>query len=91
MKFIKRMLRASHAQNLYLRLRIGLGDPADTGLLWAVMGPLSGMLKNLQGASIEIDPEFIDEVLELESHGQFRLIPIQFIVLIIVFIFSPET
>lgn len=91
MKFLKSILRASHAQNLYLKLRIGLGDPADTGILWAVMGPLSGMMKNLQGTTIEIEPEFIDAVMEVESHGNFRLIPLQFIAVVMIFIFSPVT
>ena len=90
-KFIKNLLRASHAQDLYLLLRIGLGDPADTGILWAVIGPLSGMMKNLQSAKIEIEPEFIDSVLEIESRGHFHLVPLQFIALTIGFIFSPTT
>lgn len=91
MKFIKNVLRATHAQDLYLRLRIGLGDPADTGMLWAVMGPISGMIKNLQDATIDIEPEFIEAVIEVESHGRFHFIPLQFIALTIVFILSPTT
>ena len=91
MKFIKNILRATHAQNLYLKLRIGLGDPADTGMLWAVMGPFSGMMKSLHVMKIDIEPEFIDEVMEVDSHGQFHLIPLQFIALSIGFILSAKT
>ena len=91
MKFIKRVLRASNAENLYLKLRIGLGDPADTGLLWAILGPVSGMMKNLQSMQIDIEPDFIDEVMEVNSHGQFHLIPLQLIALVIGFILSPTT
>ena len=90
-KFIKNMLRASHAKDLYLRLRIGLGDPADTGMLWAMMGPVSGMFKNLQGMTVTIEPEFIDAVLEIESHGRFKFIPLQFIALMMAFTLSPVT
>lgn len=89
--FIKDLFRATHARDLYLRLRIGLGDPADTGMLWAIMGPVSAMLKNGQGMMIEIEPEFIDAVVEIESHGNFKLIPLQFIALTIAFILSPTT
>lgn len=89
--FIKRILVATHAQDLYLRCRIGLGDPADTGMLWAVMGPLSAMLKNLQTMTIELEPEFIDAAVEIESHGHFHFIPLQFIALTIAFILSPTT
>ncbi|MDH5392449.1 MAG: DUF2953 domain-containing protein [Gammaproteobacteria bacterium] len=91
MRFIKQLLRASHARDLYLRLRIGLGEPADTGMLWAVMGPVSSLLRNLQGASIELEADFIDAVLEIEGQGQFHLIPLQFIALVIMFILSPTT
>ena len=89
--FIKRILRATHAKNLYLKLRIGLGDPADTGALWAMMGPISGLLPNLKSIQIELEPDFIDTVMEIESHGQFRIIPLQLIVLILVFLLSPTT
>ena len=91
MKFIGNLIRIAHAQNLYLRLRIGLGDPADTGMLWAAMGPLSGMMKNLRGLTIDIEPEFIDAILEFEGRGHLTLIPIQFIALTIAFILSPKT
>lgn len=87
--FIKTLFRASHAKDLFLRLRIGLGDPADTGRLWAVVGPLSAMLKNSHDTKIEIEAEFIDSVIEIESHGNFTLIPLQFIALVIAFILSP--
>lgn len=90
-KLIKNILRATHAKDLYLRLRIGLGDPADTGMLWAVIGPLSGMMKNLQAMTINIEPEFIESVMEIESHGRFKFIPLQFITLMIVFLLSPMT
>jgi len=90
-KFIKRLLIATHAKDLYLRCRIGLSDPADTGRLWAVMGPLSGLLKNLQFMTIELEPEFINEGIEFESYGHFRFIPLQFIVLVLAFMLSPTT
>lgn len=90
-RFIKKLLRASHARGIYLRLRIGLGDPADTGILWAAMGPLSGILNNLRSATIVLEPEFTDPVLDIEGQGRFNLIPLQFIALVIMFLLSPTT
>ena len=90
-KFVRGMLCAIHAQNLFFRLRIGLSDPADTGRLWAVIGPISGIVQNLRSAEVHIEPEFMDPVFEVETHGQFRLVPIQFIALMIVFSLSPRT
>ena len=90
-RFIKDIFRATNPGDLYLRLRIGLGDPADTGRLWAVLGPAAGMATNLRSAVIRIEPEFIDPVLEFESQGQFRLIPLRFIALVAGFVVSPTT
>ncbi len=89
--FIKDVLHATHARDLYLRLRIGLGDPADTGRLWAVIGPIAGIAANLRSAEIRIEPEFMDPVMEVESHGEFRFIPLQFIALATAFAVSPTT
>lgn len=88
-RFIRDMLRATHAQDLLLRLRIGLGDPADTGRLWAVVGPVAGAARSLRNAVVRIEPEFIDPVFEVESHGQCRLVPIQFIAVTAAFLASP--
>ena len=90
-RFIKDVLRATHARDLYLRLRIGLGDPADTGRLWALLGPIASIATNLRSAEVRIEPEFVDPLLEVESHGGFRFIPLQFISLATAFIVSPKT
>ncbi len=90
-RFIKDVLRATHTRNIYLRLRIGLGDPADTGCLWAFLGPVAGIATNIRSAEVSIEPEFMDPVLEVESHGEFRLIPLQFIALATTFVVSPTT
>jgi len=90
-RFICDVLRATHPRDLFLRLRIGLGDPADTGRLWAVVGPIAAMAQTLRGAAIRIEPDFIDPVFEVESQGRFRLVPIQFIGLTAAFLLSPTT
>jgi hypothetical protein len=90
-RFIKGLLCAAHARDLYLRLRIGLGDPADTGRLWGFLGPVAGIATNLRSAEVHIEPEFMAPALEFESHGKFRLIPLQFIALATAFMVSPAT
>ena len=82
--------RAVHKQNLVLRVRIGLGDPADTGRLWALVGPVSGMLATARDASIEIEPEFIDAVFELDSSGNIRVLPLQMVYLMFGLLISPS-
>lgn len=88
-RFIHDLLAATHAENLFIRLRIGLGDPADTGCLWAFIGPIAGMAENFQSVVVRIEPEFMAPLFEVESHGRFRLVPIQFLVLTIMFLLSP--
>lgn len=88
-KFIRDFWHAIQKHNLTLRIRIGLGDPADTGQMWAIIGPVSGMLATIEQASIEIEPEFIDSVFELDSSGNVRIIPLQMIYLAFGLLLSP--
>ncbi|MDH3468239.1 MAG: DUF2953 domain-containing protein [Gammaproteobacteria bacterium] len=90
-RLIKNAIHATNPRDVYLRLRIGLGDPADTGRLWALLGPVAGIATNLRSAEVRIEPEFMDPVLEVESHGALRLIPLQFLALVIAFVASPTT
>ncbi len=88
-RFIRDCWQAIHKRDVSLRIRIGLGDPADTGQLWAVVGPVAGILSTAKEASIEIVPEFLDETFELDSSGNVRLIPLQMIYLTAGLLLSP--
>jgi hypothetical protein len=72
-----------------LRARIGLGDPAETGRLWAVVGPVAGALSMVKSASIVVQPEFLDTVLDVDARGRIRIIPLQVIGLLLALAFSP--
>lgn len=88
-RFIRDFWHAIHKRNVSLRVRVGLGDPADTGQLWAVVGPVAGILSSVKEASIEIVPEFLDNTFELDSSGNIRLIPLQMIYLTVGLLLSP--
>lgn len=90
-RFAQDLVRAVHTHDLYLRLRLGLGDPADTGRLWAFVGPLNAAAQNLRNAEVRIEPEFADPTCEFETHGRFLLIPLQFIVVASAFALSPAS
>lgn len=89
LRFICDLWHAIRTRDLYLRIRVGLGDPADTGQLWALFGPLSGLLANIEDASIELEPEFIDAVFELDSSGKISVIPLQLLYLVLGLLCSP--
>lgn len=91
MQFIRDALAATHAEDLFFRLRIGTGDPADTGRLWAIIGPLAGLLRSIKTIDAYIEPEFMEPLLEIKTHGRFRLFPIQFLYLLIHFLLSLAT
>jgi hypothetical protein len=87
----RRLLAAIHIQQLNVQARLGLGDAADTGRLWGVIGPLSALL-SLPGATrIYIEPDFFEEVLELESDGRIQVVPLQLVALVLGFLLSRNT
>lgn len=88
-QFFRDFWRAVHKEEIRLHIRVGLGDPADTGQLWAILGPLAGVLTNIQEARIDIQPEFIDSCFELESSGNIRLVPLQMLFLVLGLMMSP--
>jgi hypothetical protein len=88
-RFIRDLWHAIYKQDLILHMRLGLGDPADTGQLWAVIGPVTGMLSNVQAASITIEPEFMELAFELDGSGGIRIIPLQLIYLALALLLSP--
>ena len=90
LKFMRDLWGAVRKQGILLRLRIGLGDPADTGRLWAVVGPVAGMLSALRDATIEIEPEFFDPTFELDSRGRIRVVPLYVVYLIVGLLLSPS-
>ena len=88
-RYLKDCWHAIHKTDISIHGRVGLGDPADTGQLWAIMGPIAAMLDNIRSASIHIEPEFIDATLELKSHGRIRLVPLQLCYLTLALFLSP--
>jgi hypothetical protein len=89
MRFVNDLVRAVHKDGIRISARIGLGDPADTGRLWSILGPLSTVLSSIRSASITILPEFMDTVLDIDARGRLRVIPIQIIGHVVALLFSP--
>ena len=88
-RFGRDLWRSIEKRDVLLRARIGLDDPADTGRLWAILGPISATLTGLSGASVSVAPDFARETFEVDGHGRFRLIPLQIILISGGLILSP--
>jgi len=90
-RLLKDLVAAAHVRRLNLRMRLGLGDPADTGRLWALMGPLNAGANNLRNARVQIEPEFMDPVFEFQLDGRLLVVPLQLVALALGFALSPAT
>ena len=86
---VGKLWRAVEKRDVRLRACIGLGDPADTGQLWAVLGPLSAVLASVKSAQLSIEPDFVDEALEFEGSGHVRLVPLRIIAIAVGLFASP--
>lgn len=90
-RFAEDLVRAAQLHELRLRLRLGLGDPADTGRLWALLGPLSVAAQQMRNTELRIEPEFMEAVVEFEAHGRLMLIPLRILTLVLAFALSPAS
>lgn len=90
LKFARDLWQAVRKQSIFLRLRIGLGDPADTGRLWGVIGPIAGMLSTVRDAKIQIEPEFFDPAFEMDTSGSIRVVPLHILGLVLGLLLSPS-
>lgn len=88
---IRRLLSAVHIHHLNLNARLGLGDAADTGRLWGFIGPLSVLLNQPSVSRIYIEPEFYDEVFDVQTDGRIKVVPLQLVGLILGFLLSFNT
>jgi len=67
-------------RELALNCRLGLDDPADTGLLFALIGSTTSFLSLPSQYQIRVQPSFYDEtVFEGHLHGVLRLRPIKLV------------
>ncbi|UCG55182.1 MAG: DUF2953 domain-containing protein [Dehalococcoidia bacterium] len=87
---IKDIFSSLNIRRLKVNLIIGLDNPADTGLLFAYIGPASVFFNPSKKFSIRIEPSFDDEaILKGYIHAVIRLIPIRVVIPLLKFIFSP--
>ena len=89
LRFVSDLWSAIHKKDVRFWVRTGLGDPADTGRLWAVLGPLSGMCSRPGDITVAIEPDFLDATLEVDSSGTVRVVPLQIVFLALGLLVSP--
>ena len=76
--FIKRIIRQIKIRELTANFKLGLDNPADTGMLFAFIGPLNLAINYFLPNPIKIEPSFTGESLITGYlYGAVRLWPIQ--------------
>lgn len=93
-RFLLDLFRATRPRRFRTRLVIGMEDPADTGYLAAVLGPLRLLLARRGAAepravSVEITPDFSGARLQGYSCASLGFIPLRLMGLCIGFALSP--
>lgn len=86
---VRNLLGQLKIKELAANLKLGLHNPADTGLLFALIGSTTPFLSLPSQYQIRVQPSFYDEtVFEGHLHGVLRLRPIKLIGPFMRFVFS---
>lgn len=88
-RLVRDLVAALDVRYLDVHVAIGLGDPADTGRLWAIAGPLAGLARSWHGQRILIVPDFGDAAFAGHARGRVGVVPLRWLVLVAAFVLSP--
>ena len=89
LKLSRRILRGVKVRHLDAYLRIGLDDPADTGMLYSALWPVLVPLTNHTSANVRLEPSFEEPALDLTARGWIRMFPIEMVWYVLLFVLSP--
>ncbi len=87
-RLLKNVLGSFKIRDLKANFRVGLDNPADTGLLFAIVGPANLFLSSTFSHEIKLQPAFDEAVFEGYSYGTVRLWPIKLVASFLRFPFS---
>jgi hypothetical protein len=90
-RLLRKLMNKIRIYRLFLRVRLGLDDPADTGRLWALAGPVAALMANIPLAEMRLEPNFMEAELEMESEGEIRIYPMGLIATVVATLLSPTT
>jgi len=77
-------------RDLSADFKFGLGDPADTGLLFAFLSPVSLFINSYSSKKVQLHPSFSGHaVMEGQACGEMRIVPLRFVPPLAGFCLSP--
>ena len=91
----RRLMRSVQIRDVDVQFQVGTGDPAETGLLYGLIGPgvalaQSSFSPNIR-PNIRFEPNFVEETFQGHARGAVRVYPIRLIPPLIAFALSPAT
>lgn len=77
-RWFRRLLRQLRPRDVRVSLRLGLGDPGDTGQLWGALAALFSVMRDETSAEINAVPDFLEAAFDLDLHATIRIVPLFF-------------
>ena len=88
-RLVRRMLRSLRVRELDGRLRVGLPDPADTGMVYGVLWSAFLLRSPSRAVRFQMEPAFEGPAFEVSLQGTVRVIPAQVAANAVRFVVSP--
>ena len=89
LKLARRIIGGIRVKQMDAHFRMGLDDPADTGMLYSVMLPILIPLNYIGSSNVRMALCFEEEVLDFTGQGHVRIVPAQMIWAVLLFGLSP--
>jgi hypothetical protein len=88
-RLFRRTLRSLRVREMDVSLRLGLPDPADTGLMYGVCWPAFAFRGSSSAVRFRLEPAFEGPVFEASLQGAVRVFPAQVAANAVRFVVSP--
>jgi hypothetical protein len=88
LKLARQLLRCLRIRQLDADFRVGLDNPADTGMMCSVLCPALALLNAFVPMRLRMEPVFYEPAFEGGLHGRITLFPIQMVRPLLCFAFS---
>ena len=90
-RLVRRLIKSLRVRELHVDARFGLDDPAETGMLFGLIGPVAGLIAALPETDVNIAPDFDAAGVRGEAHGSLRAYPIRAVLAVAAFAATPAT
>lgn len=87
-RLVRRMVGSLHIRQIDADLRLGLDDPADTGIVYGVLWPALVLPVMSSSIKLRMEPVFDSPTFEAALQGRVRVFPAEMVANVLRFVFS---